>query len=106
MRPIAALYQSAPPPTGKRGRLALKGARMPSLAEIASTATPIKGPDGRERTAQADRFVCLWYGPLHTQQVVVVMIRNPGNEHRFDISLTSPAPEVAVVQPDRPAQPR
>ena len=68
MRASAALYELAPPRTGKRGRPALKGARMLSLAQIAAAATftpvTITGPDGRERTAHVHRFQCLWYGAV------------------------------------------
>ncbi|MDA8069984.1 MAG: transposase [Actinomycetota bacterium] len=95
MRSTAALYEPAPPPTGKRGRPALKGARMPSLAEIARTATfttaTITGPDRRQRTSYVHRFQCLWYGPFHTQPITVLMIRNPGTRDGFDIALASTA---------------
>ncbi len=93
MRANAALYQPAPAPTGERGRPALKGARLPSLAQIAATAVfqpaTITGPDGRQRTAHVHRFCCLWYGPLYTQPVTVLMIRNPGTDTGFDIALAS-----------------
>jgi hypothetical protein len=93
MRSTAALYQPTPPPTGNRCRPALKGARLPSLATIAKTATftpvTITSPDGRERTAHVHRFQCLWYGPFHTQPITVVMIRNPGTVEGFDIALAS-----------------
>jgi hypothetical protein len=93
MRASAALYHPAPGPTGKRGRPALKGARLPSLAQIAATATftpvTITGPDGRERTSHVHRFQCLWYGPFHTQPITVLLIRNPGTHDGFDIALAS-----------------
>jgi hypothetical protein len=93
MRSSAALYEPAPGPTGKRGRPALKGARMASLAQIAKTATftavTITSPDGRQRTAHVHRFGCLWYGPFHTQPITVLMIRNPGTNEGFDIALAA-----------------
>ena len=93
MRASAALYGPAPGPTGRRGRPALKGKRLPTLAQIARTATftqvTITGPDGRERTAHVHRFQCLWYGPFHTQPIVVLLVRNPGTEEGFDIALAS-----------------
>lgn len=93
MRANAALYAAAPGPTGRRGRPALKGDRLPSLAKIAAAAafqaTTITGPDGRERTAHVHRFSCLWYGPFHTQQISVLLIRNPGTADGFDIALAS-----------------
>jgi hypothetical protein len=93
MRSSAALYAPAPGPTGKRGRPALKGARIASLAQIARTATftevRITSPDGRQRTVHAHRFGCLWYGPFHTQAITVLMLRNPGTHDGFDIALAS-----------------
>ncbi len=93
MRSSAALYGPAPGPTGKRGRPALKGARMASLAQIAKTATftevTITSPDGRQRTAHVHRFECLWYGPFHTQPITVLMIRNPATNEGFDIALAT-----------------
>jgi len=103
MRASAALYELAPPRTGKRGRPALKGARMLSLAQIAAAATftpvTITGPDGRERTAHVHRFQCLWYGPFHTQPIVVLLIRNPGTDEGFDIALacTDTAAETSAI---------
>lgn len=38
MRANAAVFKLAPPKTGKRGRPALKGARLGSLAQLAATA--------------------------------------------------------------------
>ena len=93
MRSTAALYMAAPGPTGKRGRPALKGARIASLAQIAKTApftaVTITSPDGRQRTAHVHRFGCLWYGPFHAQPITVLMIRNPGTNERFDIALAT-----------------
>lgn len=93
MRGNAALYEPTPERTGMRGRPALKGARMPSLAKIAATAifkpVTITGPDGRQRTAHVHRFACLWYRPFHTQPIVVLLIRNPDTDTGFDIALAS-----------------
>ena len=93
MRGNAAVFALAPAPTGKRGRPALKGKRLASLAEIAKAAVfqavTITGPDGRERTARIHAFVCLWYTPFHTRAVKVILIRNPGREDGFDVALAS-----------------
>ena len=78
MRANAAVFAFAPEPTGKRGRPALKGARLASLAKLAAAAafTPVTvtTPGGRERTAHIHAFTCLWYGPLHTRAVKVILI--------------------------------
>lgn len=64
MRANAADFALASPPTGKRGRPALKGARLGSLAELAATAVfepvTICGPDGRSRVEHAWQTKCLW----------------------------------------------
>lgn len=94
MRANAALYYCMTPArTGKRGRPALKGARMPSLQQIATSTifepVTIIAPDGRERTSHVHRFACLWYGPLATQPITVLLIRNPGTDEAFHIALAS-----------------
>lgn len=93
MRANAAVFKLAPAPTGKRGRPALKGERLRSLAEIANAAVfepvTITGPDDRERTAHIHAFVCLWYTPFHTRPVNVILIRNPGRTDGFDVALAS-----------------
>jgi len=93
MRGNAAVYALTPAPTGRRGRPALKGERLASLAEIAKAAVfeavTITGPDGRERAAQIHAFVCLWYTPFHTRAITVILIRNPGREDGFDVALAS-----------------
>jgi hypothetical protein len=93
MRGNAAVFKLTPARTGKRGRPALKGERLASLAKIAAStvfeAVTITGPDGRQRTAQIHAFVCLWYTPFHTRAVQVILIRNPGREEGFDVALAS-----------------
>jgi hypothetical protein len=95
MRANAAVY--ALPAAGRRpgqqGRTPLKGAKLKSLVTIAETAVftavTITGPDGRERAAHVHEFTCLWYKPLHTRPVKVILIRNPGTETGFDVALAS-----------------
>ena len=105
MRSNAALHKL--PAVGRRpgqmGRTPLKGAKLPSLAEIARgaifTMVTITGPDGRTRTAHIHEFVCLWYTPFHTRPVKVILIRNTASTKDFDIAIAStdadvPAPEL------------
>lgn len=93
MRANAAVFKLAPPRTGKRGRPALKGARLGSLADLAATAAfepvTITGPDGRSRVAHVWRTTCLWYGPFHTRPVVIVLIRKPDRAEGFDAAIAS-----------------
>jgi len=93
MRCNAAVFALAPPPTGKRGRPALKGARLASLAQLAASAVfepvTITGPDGRSRTEHVWSTRCLWYGPFHTRPVVVMLIRKPDRADGFDVAIAS-----------------
>ena len=93
MRANAALYALAPPPTGKRGRPPLRGARLGSLAQLAAAAVfepvTITAPHGRSRTAHVWSTRCLWYGPLHTRPVVIMLIREPNRSEGFDVALAS-----------------
>jgi DDE superfamily endonuclease len=93
MRANAAVFALAPPRTGKRGRPALKGARLASLTRLAASAvfTPvtITGPDGRSRVEHVWSTTCLWYGPFHTRPVVLMLIRKPDRTDGFDVALAS-----------------
>src|SRR5579875_2095537 len=93
MRSTAALYELAPPPTGRRGRPPLKGKRLPSLAKLAQTlvfkAVTITGPDGRRRSQHVAELYCLWYGPFHTRPVKLLLIRDPDRADGYDIAIAS-----------------
>jgi len=93
MRSNAAVFALAPPPTGKRGRPALKGARLASLAKLAASAVfepvTITGPDGRSRVEHVWSTNCLWYGPFHTRPVVIMLIRKPDRTDGFDVAIAS-----------------
>jgi len=77
LRKDAALYDLAPPRTGKRGRPALKGKRLPTLAALAKTLTFTETTVQRYRkteTVQIATLTCLWYsvfGPQHVQVILV-----------------------------------
>jgi DDE superfamily endonuclease len=103
LRANAALHQLAPAKRpGQQGRPPLKGAKLPTLAEIARRATfteaTITGPDGRARTAHIHELVCLWYKPFHTRPVKVILIRNPGTTDGFDVALASTDVELPADQ--------
>jgi len=93
MRANAAVFALAPPPTGKRGRPALKGARLGSLAQLAASAVfepiTVTGPDGRSRVEHVYSTTCLWYGPFYTRPVIVTLIRKPGRTDGFDVAIAS-----------------
>jgi len=93
VRSSAALYELAPPRTGKRGRPALKGGRLQSLAKLSRTLqfepVTITGPDGRKRAARVAEIVCLWYGPLHTRPIKLLLVRDPDRTEGYDIAIAS-----------------
>ena len=66
----AVLFDLAPPPTGRRGRLRLKGDRLGVPADLAAAATfqavQVKRY-GRIDTVHVAEVRCLWYGSFHTQ---------------------------------------
>ena len=93
MRSNAAVFALAPPRTGKRGRPALSGERLGSLAQLAASAVfapvTISGPGGRTRVEHVWSTTCLWYGPFHTRPVVVMLIRKPDRADGFDVAIAS-----------------
>jgi len=79
LRKDAALYDLAPPPTGRRGRPRVKGARLSALAGIAATAalTAIEVTRYRKTaTVRAAALTCLWHTVFGPQKVQVVLIRD------------------------------
>ncbi len=120
MRANAALHKPAPTcQPGRQGRPPLKGAKLPTLAEIAERATfkpvTVTGPDGRQRTVHVHELNCLWYKPFHTRPVKVILIRNPGTSEGFDVAIAShrrrhrcrhPARPLRQSLDDRDPQPR
>ena len=101
MRSNAAVFPLAPPPTGKRGRPALKGARLASLSGLAASAvfTPvtITSPDRRSRLEHVCSTTCLWHGPFHTRPVQVMLIRKPDRTDGFDVAIASTDTDAATA---------
>jgi DDE superfamily endonuclease len=93
----AALYDLAPPPTGRRGRPALKGSRLGRPADLAADApwrqaTVLRY--GRIETVQIAAVDCIWYGSFGNTPGRCVLVRDT----------TSPKPyELAVFTVDRDA---
>ncbi|MCA1680519.1 MAG: transposase [Actinobacteria bacterium] len=102
MRANAAVFALAPPRTGKRGRPALKGARMASLAQLAASAVfepvTITGPDGKARVEHVWSTRCLWYGPFHTRPVVIMLIRKPDRSEGYDVVIASTDTDATVAE--------
>jgi hypothetical protein len=94
LRSDAALYQPAPPPTGRPGRPRRKGNRLPELIVIAAMTryrwTPVRL---RCYGTTLDREVlaigCLWYGALGGQPVQVVLSRRLGAPDGYELALVT-----------------
>ena len=88
----AVLFDLAPPPTNKRGRPRLKGARLGTPAELGATA-PFTATRVT-RYGRADQVLiadvrCLWYGSLHTQTVRVILLRDEDTATGYDLALVT-----------------
>jgi hypothetical protein len=92
----ATFYHLAPPKTGKRGRPALKGTRIGTPAQIATSATwktVTVSRYGTTSTVKITERVCLWYGTWRTDTVRVILVTNTGRTtktstaHGYDIAL-------------------
>ncbi|MGH3933354.1 MAG: IS701 family transposase [Pseudonocardiaceae bacterium] len=86
----AALYELPPPRTGKRGRPRLKGPRLGSLSALAATAgfTPTTLTRyGVTTTVRTATITCLWYSVFGPRPVHLVLLREPGTRHGYDLAL-------------------
>lgn len=93
LRKDAALFDLAPPRSGKRGRPRLKGDRLGSLAQLAATATftPVHVTRyGQPVTVHAATVRCLWYGVFGPRPVTVVLVReHAGRAGTYDLALVT-----------------
>lgn len=95
MRRDAALYEPAPPPTGRRGRPRTKGDRLPTPPQLAAQTTrrdwqraPI---DMRGRTVERLVYVrdVLWYRVNQRDLVRLVVVRDPDGIEPDDFFITT-----------------
>lgn len=95
LRANAALSELAPPRTGRRGRPRTQGAHLPTLPDLAATATFTATEVtryGKTATVQAATLKCLWYRVFHTQPVQVVLVRDTVRDNAtrgYDIALVT-----------------
>lgn len=86
----AALYAPAPSRTGKRGRPALKGAKLGKPEQVAATVVWRRvsvtryGWTEMVETAELD---CLWYGSFANTSGRVVLVRDPASKKVYDLAL-------------------
>jgi len=88
----AVLYGPKPPPTGKRGRPRVKGARLGTCAEIAAAADwqdITVNCYGQAVTMQAAVADCLWYGSFKDAPGRLVLTREPGSKKPYDLGIFS-----------------
>jgi hypothetical protein len=91
LRKDAALYDLAPPRTGRRGRPRVRGARLPALAGIAAAAefTPVAVTRYRQAAiVRAAALTCLWHTVFGPQEVQVILIRDAATRG-FDVALVT-----------------
>ena len=94
LRCDAALYQPAPPPTGRRGRPRRKGNRLPELIVLAAMThyrwTPVQVRCyGKTLDREVLAIGCLWYGALGGQLVHVVLSRPLGAPDGYELALVT-----------------
>jgi hypothetical protein len=91
LRKDAALYELAPPRTGKRGRPRARGKRLSSLAALADSASfaPVTVRRyGKTATVHAAAITCLWHGVFGARPVQVVLIRDR-TQTGYDLALAT-----------------
>lgn len=93
LRRDAALYEPAPPRTGKRGRPRTKGDRLPAPPDLAAAATnwvdaqiDVRGTTKTRRLWHRD---VLWYHVSPRRLVRLVIVRDPTGVQPDDFFLTS-----------------
>jgi len=106
MRRDAALYEPAPPPTGKRGRPRTKGERLPTPTGLAEKTTDKDWAtvevDVRGHTVQRQVWTrdVLWYRVNKTDLVRLVIVRDPNrvepDDYFFTTDLHATAADVAT----------
>jgi hypothetical protein len=92
LRKDAALYAPAPARTGRRGRPAQKGKKLPKLADLARVAvfTPTAVHRyGRDHIVRTATLRCLWYSVFGPQPVTVLLVREPDTSRGYDLALVT-----------------
>ena len=92
LRKDAALFELAPPRTGKPGRPKVRGDRLPALKILAARATFTPHAVtryGKTTTVQAAVLCCLWYSVFGPRKVQVVLIRDKTVSGGYDLALVS-----------------
>jgi hypothetical protein len=86
----AALFDLAPARTGKRGRPALKGAKLGKPEALAASATwrPVTVYRyGRTESVYLAEVACIWYGSFGNQPGRCVLVREQNSTKPYDLAL-------------------
>jgi hypothetical protein len=86
----AALYDLAPPRTGRRGRPALKGAKLGKPAAVAENADWHKATVvryGRTESVSLAEVGCIWYGSFGNVAGRCVLVREEDSAKAYDLAL-------------------
>jgi hypothetical protein len=86
----AVLYDLAPPPTGRRGRPALKGAKLGKpavLAEHADWQKVTVHRYGRTESVHLAEVPCIWYGSFGNVAGRCVLVRDEDSGKAYDLAL-------------------
>ncbi|MCA1674897.1 MAG: transposase [Actinobacteria bacterium] len=86
----AALYDLPPGRTGRRGRPALKGARLGKLTAVAEAVTWRKVTVyryGRTESVHLAEVPCIWYGSFGNTIGRCVLVREEGSTKPYDLAL-------------------
>jgi hypothetical protein len=100
----AALYAPAPPRTSRRGRPALKGAKLGKPERIAATAVWRRVTVTRygwTETVEMAELDCIWYGSFANAPGRLVLVRDPAAKKVYDLALFTTdtlAPATVVVE--------
>ena len=109
LRRDAALYDLAPPPTGRPGRPRTKGNRLPTPVGLAANATTWTSAEVCVRGHKLERLLwsrtLLWYETARSRPLLLVIVRDPAGHQHDDFFITSDtsmtAAEVASLYADR-----
>ncbi len=103
LRRDAALYEPAPPRTGRPGRPRTKGARLPTPPELAAAATDWVQADIDSRGTTVTRLLwhrdVLWYRVNRRRLVRLIVVRDPTGTQPDDFFVTSADPDSPAADP-------
>ncbi len=109
LRRDAALYDLAPPRTGRPGRPRTKGNRLPTPVGLAANVTNWTSAEVCVRGHKVERLLwsrtLLWYETARSRPLLLVIVRDPAGHEHDDFFITSDtsmtAAEVASLYADR-----